>query len=407
MHAVASLALVALIAACSAATPASPSPAPSQPANPSPSALPPASPSAPSPTPQPTPTPVPTWSAAQPVDGLQGCFSVVVAIDETGTSHLAANCGDGGEEIRYAVSPDGHAWTTTTFAPPKDRLEQDPQLAFDGSTLYLAYSRVALTEGGCGDDGLTDLGVYVRSRALPDGAWSDPERVGSVADQLQAFRASGGTLHLTVSNEKDGKSYYEALTRGVIARHAIAGAAGGIALRIGDDGKARLAFEAASGIRFGSFDGTKLVAETIPGSTGGWDPVFILAPGNVAAVVWNRSYHGLGCAEPGPQPEDGTYFATNASGTWKTSKLADTVGGASLALDATTGEIQALLGDFKHLDLYTLSGSQVAAKKSLATGFLSSAVIRQNPVTGALVVAYVRDDPDEPTRSQVEVLIRS
>jgi hypothetical protein len=415
LRALVSIALISIVAACSAAAPSG-SPAPSRgsgglpipstapsPAIPSPSA-----PTAtPDPTPKPTPKPTPVWSKAAVVNGLKGCFSVVAAIDGAGTSHLAANCGAGGKEIRYATSTDGRAWTAKTFAPPRNRLELDPQLAFEGNTLYLASTRVALTDGGCGDDGLADVGVYVRSRALPGGDWSEPEQVGSTADHLQSVRVSGGTLHLTVSNEKDGKTYYEALTRGVISRQPIAGAAGSVALRIGDDGKARFAFEAASGIRYGTFDGSRIVSTTIPGSEGGWAPVFVLAPGNAAIVIWNRSYHGLGCAEPGPEPEDGTYLATNASGSWQTIKLSSRVGGASLALDTATGEIQALLGDYKSLTLYSRSFGGDWTKKSLGTGWISSSVIRQNPVSGALLVAYVRDVPEGDGSGQVEVRIRS
>ena len=184
------------------------SPVPSAPlASPDPS------PSTPVPSADPTasPTPVPAtsrvWTKPVAVAGLDGCSSVVAAIDGSGTRHLAATCGEAGA-LRYATSRDGTAWTVTKLAPPAGRRELDPQLAFSGSTLYLAVTRVALEEGGCGDDGLADLGVWVRSRSLPSGDWSEPTRIGVAGDHLQAFRTSGSTLHATVSNEADGKIHY-------------------------------------------------------------------------------------------------------------------------------------------------------------------------------------------------------
>src|SRR6476469_7618042 len=117
-------------------------------------------PSAPAPKPTPRPTQVPAapasaaWSKPVTVPGLSGCYTIVAAVDDLGSEHLAATCYKGnGSELRYSDSRNGRNWTTATLKPPTGRYELDPQLALDANKLYLAYTRVAPTDGGCGDDG--------------------------------------------------------------------------------------------------------------------------------------------------------------------------------------------------------------------------------------------------------------
>lgn len=285
----------------------------------------------------------------------------------------------------------------SSFAAPTGRLVQDLQIAFEGRRLSIAYSVVAPVEGSCGDDGLADVGVYVRSRDLPNGDWSSPERIGAVADHLQSFRVSGGTIHATVVNEKDHRTWYETVKAGTAKRYPISGAAGSVALRVGDDGKARIAYESAKGIAFGTFDGAGFGTTTLPSSGRGWDPVLALAPGNVANVLWNRSLHGAGCAEPGPDPDDGTWFASNSGGTWESTRLSDRVGAASITLDPTHGDIHALVDDFQALVHFEKPVGDDWTKETLVTGEVSSGLLRVNPVTGGLVAACVllQEDADD------------
>ena len=399
--------LALLTASACASRPAPGSAAPS--ANALPSIAPTSVPSM-APSPSGTPAPPPSvnarpvaWSAPAIVDGLQGCTSVVLAVDETGGDHLASDCGDPPSEIRYASSTDGTHWTTTTFKAPANRLEQEPVLAFDGSTFYLAYTRLAPEEGGCGADGLADVGVWYRTRTLPAGPWSSPQQIGSTRDHLQAFRVSGSVIHATVANEKDGKTWYEIVAGGATHRYELPGAAGSTALRVGDDGRARIAFEGAKGIVFGTFNGGGFKTGLIPGSTGGFDPTLALAPGNTAELLWSRAYHGIGCAEPGPQPEDGTYFATNAGGTWATHKLSGAVGATSLIVDPATGELHALIIDGRIIDEFDKRAGAAWRKTRLSTtGWVYSPVIRQDPTTGGLVLAYVSQvGSDAPTEIAV------
>jgi hypothetical protein len=373
------------------------------PSGPNPSSAP--SPSTPVSTPSPTPTP--KWSKPVTVGGLAGCNAVVAAVDENGTTHLAATCGTEPSEIRYSVSTDGQAWTTTPLKPPADRYEADPQLAFSGDTLYLAYTRVAPGDGGCGGDGLDDVGVWFRTRTLPSGDWSEPNRLGLAADHLQSFRVSGSVIHATVTNEKDGETSVESLDGSTLLRHRIGDALGSTSLRIGDDGKGRVAYETSKGIGYGTVEGDKFVGKLIPNSGGGWNPVLTLAPGNDAYLLWTESYHDAGCAEPDPLPTFGTYFATNASGSWESSRLTTLLGSTSMTIDPATGEIHVLISDYRRMvHFHRPAAGGDWANETIARQTPSSGVIRQDPTTGALVVAYVADVNQEAGQLEVRVMVR-
>ncbi len=189
-----------------------------------------------------------------------------------------------------------------------------------------------------------------------------------------------------------------------MSRYQIVDAAGSASLRIGDDGKPRIAYEGPNGIEYGVFAKRGFSTETIAGTARGWDPVLAIAPGNAAYIMWNRSYHGAGCAEPGPDPADGTYFATNASGHWVSSRLTKLVGGASLALDPVTGEIDALVSDFQRLVYYQRAADGTWTHSTLGKAGTSSPVIRENPKTGALLVAHVSNATE--THFSVQVLTK-
>jgi hypothetical protein len=381
-----------------------------------------AAPSAPAPKPAPKATPVPAapaaWSKPATVPGLSGCYAVVAAVDDAGRDHLAATCSHGnGSELRYSDSTNGRTWKTATLKAPAGRYELDPQLALDRGKLYLAYSRVAPTDGGCGDDGLTDVGVYVRSRTLPDGAWSEPKRIGGVGDHVQSFRVSNSVLHATVTADDGSSTTYETMTGDTLRRYTIGDATGQTSLRVGDDGKGRIAYESSKGIAFGMIAGDRFVSTTIPNSRNGWDPVLALAPGNDAYLVWNRSYHGIGCAGPGDQPEDGTYFATNAGGTWTSSRLTPQVGGASLSIDPATGEVNVVVVSGgpvgqdgpRLIRFHRAPNGTTWEHETVVKGAIGSPVIRANPKTGALFVAYYTEvfDPDSDiSETHVEVVVR-
>ena len=116
--------------------------------------------------------PVPTWHAARAIlPKACGLPSLTVA---SGRYHTASSCKGA---IRYAEGSATGAWTVTTLRSPDEHIEAGPQLAVDGNTLYLAFTRFgpvkdADTCGGPYSVTYDDLGVYYRTRTLPDGAWS-------------------------------------------------------------------------------------------------------------------------------------------------------------------------------------------------------------------------------------------
>jgi hypothetical protein len=415
------IAIVAILAAaCAASSSPSPSPVATPVAvatpTPAPSADPAADPSGPidpaatpAPSADPTPTPAPAvWSKARTVKGLTGCNDLVGTIDDSGTTHLAVSCGSSGKEIRYASSTDGIHWTVTAFKAPSGRFDQGPELAFTGSTLTLAFTRVAPGEEGCGSDGLADVGVNVRTRSLPDGAWTSTKRIGPAEDHLQSLRVTGSTIHAIVTNEKADGSFYERVAGGSVAdRVRIGGVSTGIALRIGDDGLPRLAVDGnARGIRFGTIDGGKLSAQMIPGTTGGGGPLLALGPANAAYVLWTISAGSGGCVDVDPGPKAGTYLSTNAGGQWSTTKLSKVVGAQSLTMDPATGEVDAVVGGFESLQLFAKPVAGGWTHKTLTSDFASSAVVRRNPATGGLFVAFVHETLDGDDPSTVQVLTK-
>ena len=164
------------LAACGQTATPSATPAPSSGVGGVPSASPDASPSPitdPAPTPSadpsaaPTPTPRPRpvqWSTAPSRIFSVTCGAPVATVDDSGRFHVAADCD---QRIRYASSADGKTWGGgSTLPTPTNRFDTGPQLAVDGQTLYVAYTRLKPVDGGCGDDGLDDVGVYYRSRTL-------------------------------------------------------------------------------------------------------------------------------------------------------------------------------------------------------------------------------------------------
>jgi hypothetical protein len=371
------------------------SPAPSLPApSDAPSEAPPAQPSVTPSAPAPTPTPAPAaWSKPRAIAGLENCFSIFAAVDEGGRTHVVATCDSGTNEIRYAVSTDEKTWTVSRLRPPAGRLEEEPQLAFSGNTLYLAYTRIAIEEGGCGDDGLRDLGVYVRSRSLPAGAWSAPTRIGNEGEHLLSFRVAGSTIHAAVATDAPGSAAYIAVSGGATRRVRLPDALGAVALRVGDDGTPRVAYEAKDGIAYGTIAGGRVRTDTISGSDRGESPVFALGPGNDAYAVWTRSVAGGGCAEPGPDALDGIYFSTNEHGSWQTVRLTTQVGPTSLTVDPSTGEVHVLVEGDGTLVWYHRSPGGKWAHETLARKHAVQSVIRQDPTSGRLVIVSIVDSP--------------
>ena len=334
--------------------------------------------------------PAATWSKPQRVAPAD-CASITAVIDGGGGYHVAAVC-DGG--ISY-FAPAANGWKTTRLKPPAARQELDPQLAFEGDLLYVAYTRVAIGDGGCGDLGIDDLGVYYRTRTLPDGAWSEPKRIGEVNDSLHAFRVVDGVLHATVVNGDNGHAYYETVSSGSTHRYVIPKVSGVTSLRIGDDGRARIAYESRGALWYATFNGSGFTTKRIPGSGQGYDPVLVLGDKNQPHLMWHRGYHGGGCVGPDPLPTDGTYYSTLTNGTWHSERLSSRQETASLTVDTDTGRVHLIVsGKGGRLVYLTRIGSKAWSKHVLDPGVVWPGVIRLDPDTGGIFVAYIRFDDD-------------
>ena len=316
------------------------------------------------------------------------CFDLTATIDGASRYHVALVC-DGG--IRYLTSTDRVTWAETSFVPAIDRLESGPQLAVDGDTIYLAFTRLAPEDGGCGDDGLRDVGVYIRSRHLPDGAWSEAVRVGTEGDHVQAFRATGGVLHLTVTAADGASVFYESNAGPTLTRIALPNASE-TSLRVGDDGRARIAYTTGHAIRFGLISGGALSAKTIAETDQTFlrGPSLVLGPGDHGYLLWTQyADSGGGCAEVGPGPLDGTYFGSDASGAWVSRRISLATDATSLTLDPSTGQLHAIIKDGA-LRYFTTDGAAPwLAAEIPDSSRLTSPVIRLDPSTGRIVVFAV------------------
>jgi hypothetical protein len=277
--------------------------------------------------------------------------------------------------------------------PPADRLERDPQLALDRGDLVLAYSRVAQGEGACGDDGLEDLGVYVRTN--PDGidGWSKPKRFGEVGDRLQAFRAVDGVLHATVT-DANGRAYYESGSVDRMTRVRIPDAVS-TSLRVGDDQRARIAYSTGQAIRYGRVDGGKVQSTEVDRSDTSYllEPALVLAPGDVPTIMWTQNIDsGGGCASPEPAADDGTYIATNAGGSWDAARVSAAIGPTSLTLDPSTGRWHAVVVDTNGVGFRYLTGRSVddATERKLPGDGVISATVRLDPSNGDPAVFALR-----------------
>lgn len=385
-----------LLAACSA--PAVASPDPSGPVE-SPGALP--SPSSrpagalrspttaaatPAPSLRPSSQPA-TWSGPRIIRGGE-CSDLAATIDGSGRRHVAAEC-DGG--IRYLTSLDGSDWDETPFVPAIDRLEKEPQIAVDGEAVHVAYSLLAPVEGGCGGDGLDDLGVFIRSRQRLGESWSDPVRVGQEGDRLEGFRAVGGVFHLTVTADDGRSRFYQAQSSRGSTRIAIPGAIS-TSLRVGDDGHARIAYSTGNAIKYARVTGDELSIETVAESkvTTLKSPLLVLGSDQRAYVIWTQTTDpGGGCVGLDPGPFDGTYVAIQDGTSWNAERITKVQGETSLTLDPSTGGIDAVISR-SPLIHFTSSGERWSSETIPGSEGIGWPVLRRDPLTGALVVFGIK-----------------
>ncbi len=333
--------------------------------------------------------PAPTWRPARTILP-KSCDIPALAIND-GRYHVASTCGNA---VRYAEGAATGAWSEKTFHPPADHVEAGPQLAIDGNTLYLAYTRYGpVTDAEtCGDGVLyKDLGVYYRTRTLPDGKWSAPKHLGKNNDVLDSFRVADGTIHAVVEPNLGSRPVYETLKGDSLTRVPLAGALGGTSLRVGSDGKPRVAYVNwhDDSIRVATVDGTNVSTTTVASKGNLLNPLLVLGGGNQPHVVWTRDATAEGgCVVPDPAPADGTYYGTLVGGKWVTERITKDTGTTSLVLDTDTGIVHVLVGGNPNKE----GGGRLRHYERAPGGGWTSAPLRPGPAEGGLVIR--RDDTD-------------
>ena len=333
--------------------------------------------------------PAPKWRAARTILP-KSCSIPALAIDE-GRYHVATDCGDG---IRYAGGAATGTWSEKTFRPPADHAEAGPQLAVDGNTLYLAYTRYGPVTDveTCGDGVLyKDLGVYYRTRTLPNGKWSAPKRIGKNNDVLDSFRVADGTIHAVVAPNRGSRAVYETVKGDSLVRVPLPGALGGTSLRVGSDGKPRVAYLNwhDRSIRLATVDGTTVATTTVASKGSLLNPLLVLGGGNQPHVVWTRDATAEGgCAVPGPAPADGTYYGTLVDGKWVTERITKDTGMTSLVVDPDTGIVHVLVGGNPNKQ----GGGRLRHYERSPGGKWTSTPLRPGPAEGGLIIR--RDESD-------------
>ena len=130
-------------------------------------------------------------------------------------------------------------------------------------------------------------------------------------------------------------------------------------------------------------------------------PSLVLGPSDHAYVVWTQNLDmGGGCAGIDPGPRDGTYFATDATGQWVTTRLTRTPGESAITFEPSTGRIDVITHDFDGggpLTYRTSSdGTDWTAAPISDTRELTDPVIRVDPATNRLVVLAISWSDEMP-----------
>jgi hypothetical protein len=300
----------------------------------------------------------------------------------------------------------------TTFRPPAEHQEAGPQLAIDDDTLYLAYTRygpvtAADTCGGPYSTYYEDLGVYYRTRALPDGAWSEPRRLGRPDDILDSMRVSNGRIIALVLAQSGHVPVLESDDDGSLVRDRLKGMGGPLSLRVGSDGKARIALIGRGGVVVRTIDGIESATSVVEDHGELADPLLVLGSGNQPHVVYTRyAAEDEGCGGGAPIEPTGTYYARFVAGEWTTERVTKATGRTSFVIDPDSGAVHVLVngatreggGTLRHFER-TPDGKWTST--TLRDHAESGAVIRRDESDGTLVVVF-----KDRYRDPVHVLTR-
>jgi hypothetical protein len=223
---------------------------------------------------------------------------------------------------------------------------------------------------------------------LPGGTWSAAKRIGPARDTLESFQVDAGILHLTVSGHDDQLPYYATREGTTYKRYPISDEwAGETSMRVGTDGRARIAYAGKGGIQYARFTGSGFSTRKVPGTTV-WDhhPVLALDAGDKSHIVWTRN-------EPATCGESpvGTHYASNASGSWETQRITKAVGDTTIQVDPT-GRVRVLVGSEAGLKYYkTVSDGSWKGTTLASTSWAASPVLSRDPATRNILVVYINE----------------
>lgn len=290
-----------------------------------------------------------------------GSFDEIsMAVDGTGKVHLAATRPNG--NLLYLTDRTG-TWTSKLVAKGNVLSEQghkwtEPSLALDEND-RVTIAIVKTDWGGTGCDCTRGIFTY-----------SDKGRARGTFPALGTRRVAGGS-HAPSLKTANGHLYL-AYRRGATVPEEPAAirfktnATGHWtdtkvksfgydystpALRIGDDGKARIAFATPSGIFVGTASTLSggWSVEKVPGTNGHDDEVALsLTTTGKPVIAWTHTF----------QAPNGVRYASKASGSWVTQPVTSHVGKVALSLDATNQPFLAV-GDNNGADagLWTYAGA--------------------------------------------------
>jgi hypothetical protein len=96
-------------------------------------------------------------------------------------------------------------------------------------------------------------------------------------------------------------------------------------------------------------------------------------------------------------PRPGTYFATDADGSWKVKRLSTQVAESSLVIDSARGNVYVVFPDRGSLRQFTRAADGSWTNERLAgTARIHDVVVRADPASGALLLigSYWQDGKD-------------
>jgi hypothetical protein len=171
-------------------------------------------------------------------------------------------------------------------------------------------------------------------------------------------------------------------------------------LRIGDDGRARIAYTTGDSINYAIVGrDSGLSTRTVFKSRDMQltSPSLVLGVGNRAYLAWSaHEMWGGGCADGAePVSKPGTYFGTDASGTWQVRRISKVVADPSLTLDLDRGRASVVIGtssgarEMTRLANGTWSGTRIPRTRSV-----DQLVVRRDQVTGHLLLVGLKWSED-------------